>query len=185
MADIIQMLEELSQTQKTSINENAVYLQVVKLVKGNPAMASYSHNYGQFEDSRYYNVNGVGLQNLEALLIQVNITLQNMIDEKESCSIKLIFYPEESVRVNILKNVDVNEVTLVEDYWSERAEGLEVFQIEPEIIIELDKEVKNEMKIEVILERPEEPQKENKEDQPLVLVKPSTLPCMFVKPFKG
>ncbi|KAK9111434.1 hypothetical protein Scep_018953 [Stephania cephalantha] len=41
-----------------------------------------------------------------------------------------------------------------------------------------------EKEIEVILERPEEPQKENEEDQPLVLVKPPTFPCIFVKPYK-
>ncbi|KAK9092881.1 hypothetical protein Syun_027792 [Stephania yunnanensis] len=28
---------------------------------GNPVMASYPHNYGRFEDSRYYNVNEVGM----------------------------------------------------------------------------------------------------------------------------
>ncbi|KAK9110024.1 hypothetical protein Sjap_018084 [Stephania japonica] len=39
--------------------------------------------------------------------------------------------------------------------------------------------------IEVVSERPEEPQKESKEDQPLVLVKPPTLPSIFVRPYKG
>ncbi|KAK9112278.1 hypothetical protein Scep_019797 [Stephania cephalantha] len=102
---------------------------------GNSAMASYSHNYGRFEDSHYYNVNGVGLQNLEAQLIQVNAALQNMIDEKELCSTQPMFYPEENVSVDTLKNVEVNEVTQVEDYWSETVEELEVFQIEPDIII--------------------------------------------------
>ncbi|KAK9087190.1 hypothetical protein Syun_029584 [Stephania yunnanensis] len=33
--------------------------------------------------------------------------------------------------------------------------------------------------------RPEEPQIESKEDQHLVLVKPPTLPCIFVKPYTG
>ncbi|KAK9138088.1 hypothetical protein Sjap_008682 [Stephania japonica] len=42
-----------------------------------------------------------------------------------------------------------------------------------------------EKEIDVISERPEEPQKESKEDQPLVLVKPPTLPCIFVRPYKG
>ncbi|KAK9096279.1 hypothetical protein Sjap_021776 [Stephania japonica] len=42
-----------------------------------------------------------------------------------------------------------------------------------------------EKEIYVILERSEEPQKESKEDQPLVLVKPPTLPCIFVRPYKG
>ncbi|KAK9137536.1 hypothetical protein Sjap_008130 [Stephania japonica] len=39
--------------------------------------------------------------------------------------------------------------------------------------------------IEVVSERPEEPQKESKEDQPLVLVKLPTFPCIFVRPYKG
>ncbi|KAK9131380.1 hypothetical protein Sjap_011867 [Stephania japonica] len=42
-----------------------------------------------------------------------------------------------------------------------------------------------EKEIYVILERSEEPQKESKEDQPLVLVKPPTLSCIFVRPYKG
>ncbi|KAK9148242.1 hypothetical protein Scep_006999 [Stephania cephalantha] len=33
--------------------------------------------------------------------------------------------------------------------------------------------------------QPEKPQIESKEDQPLVLVKPPTLPCTFGKPYKG
>ncbi|KAK9125364.1 hypothetical protein Scep_014210 [Stephania cephalantha] len=91
----------------------------------------------------------------------------------------------ENVSVDALNSVEVNEDTQVEDYWSETAEGLEAFQTEPKIIIAQDEEEENEMKIEVVSERPEEPQKESKEDQPLVLVKPPTLPCIFVKPFKG
>ncbi|KAK9153234.1 hypothetical protein Sjap_000714 [Stephania japonica] len=42
-----------------------------------------------------------------------------------------------------------------------------------------------EKEIDVILERPEELQKESKDDQPLVLVKLPTLPCIFVRPYKG
>ncbi|KAK9123297.1 hypothetical protein Sjap_012899 [Stephania japonica] len=48
-----------------------------------------------------------------------------------------------------------------------------------------DEEEENEMKLEVISERPEEPQKEIKEDQPLVLVQPPTLPCILVEIKKG
>ncbi|KAK9112403.1 hypothetical protein Scep_019922 [Stephania cephalantha] len=47
---------------------------------------------------------------------------------------------------------------------SETMEELEVFQTEPEIIIAQDEEEENEMIIEVISERQEEPQKESKED---------------------
>ncbi|KAK9088753.1 hypothetical protein Scep_027835 [Stephania cephalantha] len=81
----------------------------------------------------------------------------NMLNEKGLCSLQPISYPEENVSVNTLKNVEVNEVTQVEDYWSDTVEGFEVFQIEPEIIIALDEEKENEMKIEVISERLEEP----------------------------
>ncbi|KAK9092210.1 hypothetical protein Syun_027121 [Stephania yunnanensis] len=41
------------------------------------------------------------------------------------------------------------------------------------------------LEIGVISERPEEPQIESKEDQPLVLVKPPTLLCIFDKPYTG
>ncbi|KAK9088523.1 hypothetical protein Scep_027605 [Stephania cephalantha] len=120
----------------------------------------------------------------ETQLIQVNATLQNMLDENELCSAQPISYPEENVSADTLKNVEVNEVTQVEDYSSETMEELEVFQTESDIIIAQDEEEENEMKIEVISERPEESQKESEEDQPLVLVKPPTLPCI-VKPYKG
>ncbi|KAK9139983.1 hypothetical protein Scep_009664 [Stephania cephalantha] len=92
-----------------------------------------------------------GNQNLEAQLIQINATLQNMLDEKELYSTQPISYPEENVSVDTFKNV------------------------EPEIIIALDEKEENETKIEVISERPEEPQKESKEDQPLV---PNELPIL-------
>ncbi|KAK9086798.1 hypothetical protein Syun_029192 [Stephania yunnanensis] len=91
----------------------------------------------------------------------------------------------ENVSVDTLKNVEVNEVIQVGLYWSKTAEGLEVFQIEQDIIIAQEEKEENEMKIKVVSERPEKPQKESKEDQPLVLVKPPTLLCIFVKPYKG
>ncbi|KAK9157448.1 hypothetical protein Scep_004022 [Stephania cephalantha] len=103
-----------------------------------------------------------------------------MLDEKELCNKQPIYYSEENVIVDTLKNVEVNEVTQVENYWCETTKGLEVLQIEPKIVIAQDEEEEIEKEIEVISERPEEPQKESKEDQPLVLVKPPTLPCIFV-----
>ncbi|KAK9105411.1 hypothetical protein Scep_022255 [Stephania cephalantha] len=99
------------------------------------------------------------LQNLENQFIQVNATLQNMLDEKELCNTQPISYSDENVSVDTLKNVEVNEVTQVENYWRETAEGLEVLQIEPEIIIAQDEDEENEMKIEVVSKRPDEPQK--------------------------
>ncbi|KAK9101933.1 hypothetical protein Sjap_019187 [Stephania japonica] len=80
-----------------------------------------------------------------------------------------------------LESVEVNEVTSVEDYWSEPEETIEVSLSEPDISIAQNEADKAEKEIDVILERPEEPQNESKENQPLVLVKPPTLPCLPVK----
>ncbi|KAK9081926.1 hypothetical protein Syun_031616 [Stephania yunnanensis] len=106
-----------------------------------------------------------------------------MTEKEELCSTQPISYLEENVNVDTLKNVEVNKVTQVEEYWSKTAEGLKFHQIELEIVIALDEE-ENDMKIEVISDRPEEPQKESEEDQPLVLVNTPTLPCILVKPYK-
>ncbi|KAK9125935.1 hypothetical protein Scep_014781 [Stephania cephalantha] len=81
-----------------------------------------------------------------------------MLDRKELCNTQPISYSKENVNVDTLKNVKVNEVTRVKNYWSKTAEGLEVFQIDPKIVIAQDEEEENEMKIEVISERSEEPQ---------------------------
>ncbi|KAK9116015.1 hypothetical protein Sjap_014962 [Stephania japonica] len=80
-----------------------------------------------------------------------------------------------------LESVKVNEVTSVEDYWSEPEETIEVSLYEPDVIIAQNEAYEAEKEIDVILERPEESQNESKEDQPLVLVKPPTLPCLLVK----
>ncbi|KAK9083876.1 hypothetical protein Scep_030347 [Stephania cephalantha] len=123
---------------------------------------------------------------LEDMMKQLLDDQQQFHKELQQFSLHNQFLTQkENVSVDTLKNVEVNEVTQVEDYWSETAEGLEVFQIEPYIIIAQEENEENEMKIEVISERSEEPQKERKKDQPLVLVKPPTLPCIFVKPYKG
>ncbi|KAK9159094.1 hypothetical protein Scep_005668 [Stephania cephalantha] len=93
------------------------------------------------------------LQNLETQFIQANATLHNMLDEKELCNTQPISYSEENVNVDTLKKVEVNE----------------------------NNDDEAEIEIGIISERSEEPQIESKEDQPLVLVKPPTLPCIFVK----
>ncbi|KAK9091777.1 hypothetical protein Sjap_024954 [Stephania japonica] len=84
-----------------------------------------------------------------------------------------------------LESVEVNEATPIEDYWSEPEEIIEVSLHERDISIAQHEANEAEKEIYVILERSEEPQKESKEDQPLVLVKPPTLPCIFVRPYKG
>ncbi|KAK9118246.1 hypothetical protein Scep_016339 [Stephania cephalantha] len=125
-----------------------------------------------------------GLKDLETKLTQYNARLQNMTDEEELCSTQPIFNPDEDVSVDTLKNFEVNEVTKMEDYLREPLEEREVFQIEPEIVITLN-EGENEMKIDVISDKPEKPQIKSEEDQPLVLVQPPTLPCTFGTPYKG
>ncbi|KAK9116472.1 hypothetical protein Sjap_015419 [Stephania japonica] len=84
-----------------------------------------------------------------------------------------------------LESVEVNEVIPIEDYWSESEEIIEVSLHEPNISIAQNEADEAEKEINVILERPEEPQKESKEDQPLVLVTPPTLLCLPVKFTKG
>ncbi|KAK9148259.1 hypothetical protein Scep_007016 [Stephania cephalantha] len=97
-----------------------------------------------------------GLKDLETQLIQYNVRLQNMTYEEKLCSTQPIFNPEEDVSVDTLKNFEVNEVTWMDDYLRETLEECEVFQIEPEIVIALN-EGENEMKIDVISDKPEKP----------------------------
>ncbi|KAK9088420.1 hypothetical protein Scep_027502 [Stephania cephalantha] len=72
----------------------------------------------------------------------------------------------------------------VEDYWRETSKECKVFQIEPYIVIARN-EGENEMKIDVISDKPKKPQIESVENQPLVLVQPPTLPSTFGTPYKG
>ncbi|KAK9089130.1 hypothetical protein Scep_028212 [Stephania cephalantha] len=120
-----------------------------------------------FEEIRQIDFEIPGLKDLETQFIQYNVRLQNMTYEEELCSAQPIFNPDEDVSVDTLKNFEVNEVTKVEDYWRETAEGREVFQIEPEIVIALN-EGENEMKIDIISDKLEKPQIESEEDQPLI-----------------
>ncbi|KAK9102751.1 hypothetical protein Sjap_020005 [Stephania japonica] len=64
-------------------------------------------------------------------------------------------------------------------------ETLAVSLHEPDIIITHNEKDEAEKEIEVISKRLEEPQKESKEDQPLVLVKPPSLPFIPVEFKKG
>ncbi|KAK9114563.1 hypothetical protein Syun_021360 [Stephania yunnanensis] len=107
------------------------------------------------------------LQNLENQFIQVNATLQNMLDEKELCNTQPISYSEENVDVDTLSNVEENVDTPVENYWCETTQGFEVLQIEPDMPIAPNDDDDVALEIGVISERPEEPQIESKEDQPL------------------
>ncbi|KAK9125334.1 hypothetical protein Scep_014180 [Stephania cephalantha] len=107
-----------------------------------------------------------------------------MTDEEELCSTQPIFNPNEDVSVDTLKDFKVNEVAQMEDYLRETSKECEVFRIEQEIVIALN-EGENEMKIDVISDKPEKPHIDSEEDQPLVLVQPPTFPCTFGTPYKG
>ncbi|KAK9158277.1 hypothetical protein Scep_004851 [Stephania cephalantha] len=121
------------------------------------------------------------LQNSET---RVTTILEHFMDMKE-LSPHPVFDLEKIVNVATLKSVKFDELSIVDEYLSEPEETLDVSSHELDITIAQNKDDEAEMKIEVISKRPEEPQKESKEDQPLVLVKPPTLPCILVKPYKG
>ncbi|KAK9103003.1 hypothetical protein Sjap_020257 [Stephania japonica] len=74
-----------------------------------------------------------------------------------------------------------DELSINDEYWSELEETLEISLHELDIIIAQNEKDETEKEIEVISERLEEPQKESKEDQHLVMVKPPSLPCLPVK----
>ncbi|KAK9100147.1 hypothetical protein Scep_023577 [Stephania cephalantha] len=122
--------------------------------------SSYALNYGRFEDSHYYNVNEV----------EVCEICEDYSHSAYDCS----YYPKLQ---NMLDDEELSSTQPI----SHLDENMNVDTLKN---VEVDEE-ENEMKIEVISERREEPQKESKEDQPLVLVKPPTIPCILVKPYKG
>ncbi|KAK9121484.1 hypothetical protein Syun_019101 [Stephania yunnanensis] len=124
-----------------------------------------------------------GSKDLVTDLDQYIAIRQRKINEEELCSTQPSFNPEEDVSVDTLTNLEVKEDTQMEDYLINTSEECEVFQIEPEIVIALN-EGEDEMKIDVNSDKPEMPQIESEEDQPLVLVQPPTLPCTFGKPYK-
>ncbi|KAK9137781.1 hypothetical protein Sjap_008375 [Stephania japonica] len=74
----------------------------------------------------------------------------------------------ETISAIPLESVEVNEVTPVEDYWSEPEETIEVSLYEPNISIAQNEANEAEKEINIILERLEEPQNESQEDQPLI-----------------
>ncbi|KAK9157913.1 hypothetical protein Scep_004487 [Stephania cephalantha] len=126
-----------------------------------------------------------GLKELETQLIQYNVKLQNMTDEEELSSTQPIFNPEEDVSVDTLKIFKVNEVTQMEDYLRETSEECEIFQIEQEIVITLN-EGENEMKTDVISDKPKKPHIESmKRPTSSVGATTPTLPCTFGTPYKG
>ncbi|KAK9163300.1 hypothetical protein Syun_004202 [Stephania yunnanensis] len=111
--------------------------------------------------------------------------MKKLLNDQQRFHEELQQFSQENVNVNTLRNVGMNVDTPVENYWCETTQELEVLQIESDIFIAQNDDDEAAIEIGVISERPEEPQIESKEDQPLVLVKPPTLPCIFVKPYTG
>ncbi|KAK9107336.1 hypothetical protein Syun_023347 [Stephania yunnanensis] len=154
-------------------------------VQVNPDMdSSYLHNYGRYEDSHYYNVNGLDSKDLVVDLDQNSATLHRTIDEAELCSTQPTFSPEVDVSDDTLTNLEVNDVTQGGDYLIETSEECGVFQIELEIVL-ASNEGEDEMEIDVNSDMSEKPHIESEEDQLLVLVQQPTLPCTFGTHYKG
>ncbi|KAK9142719.1 hypothetical protein Syun_012119 [Stephania yunnanensis] len=126
----------------------------------------------------------LGSKDLVIDLDQYIASRQRKIDEAELCSTQPTFNPEEDVSVDMLTNLEVHDVTQMEDYLIDTSEECEVFQIKPEIVNALN-EGEDETNIDVNSDKPEKPQIESEEDQLLVLVQPPTLPCTFGTPYKG
>ncbi|KAK9168695.1 hypothetical protein Syun_000835 [Stephania yunnanensis] len=124
------------------------------------------------------------LKDVQTSFDRNSVGLQRKIDQAELCSTQPTFHPEEDVRDDTLTNLEVREDTKSEESVIETSEECEVFQIEPEIAITLNKG-EDEMKIDVDSYMSEMPQIESEEDQLMVLVQPPTLPCTFGKPYKG
>ncbi|KAK9118338.1 hypothetical protein Scep_016431 [Stephania cephalantha] len=106
------------------------------------------------------------------------------MDEKV-LSLQPISDSEETANAATLKSVEFDEFSTVDEYLSEPKETLEVSSHNPDITIAQNKDDEVKKEIGVISERSDESQIESKEDQPLVFMKPLTLPCIFVKSYKG
>ncbi|KAK9120784.1 hypothetical protein Syun_018401 [Stephania yunnanensis] len=109
----------------------------------------------------------------------IDLSLPALTDVQTSFT----FTPDEDVSDDTLTNLEVHEDAEPEEYLIETSDECEVFPIEPEIVIALN-EGEDEMNIDVNSAKPEMQQIESKEDQPLVLVQPPTLPCTYGTPYK-
>ncbi|KAK9107119.1 hypothetical protein Syun_023130 [Stephania yunnanensis] len=121
------------------------------------------------------------LQNPET---QVTTILEHLMDDEELPP-QPVFDSDETVNADTSKSVEFSEFSIVDEHLSEPEETLYVSSHELDITIAQYDDDEAEKEIEVISERSEDPQKENEEDQPLVLVNPPTLPCIFVRLCKG
>ncbi|KAK9126110.1 hypothetical protein Scep_014956 [Stephania cephalantha] len=121
------------------------------------------------------------LQNSESQVIAI---FEHLMDWKE-LSPQSVSDSKETMNATTLKSVEFDEFSIMDEYLREPKETLEVSSHELDIAIVHSTYNEVEKEIEVISERPEESQKESEEDQPLVLVKPPTLPCIFVRLYNG
>ncbi|KAK9128159.1 hypothetical protein Syun_016956 [Stephania yunnanensis] len=112
-------------------------------------------------------------------------TQQPLQEDMQYMKSKLQNSETRTVNADTSKSVEFDEFSIVDEHLSEPEETLDVSSHEPDMSIAPNDDDDAALEIGVISERPEEPRKENKEDQPLVLVKPPTLPCIFVRPCKG
>ncbi|KAK9101427.1 hypothetical protein Scep_024857 [Stephania cephalantha] len=118
--------------------------EVVAFTRCDPAMASYPHNYGRFEDSHYYNVNGVealmqeDMQHMKSKLqnskTQVTAILEHLMDEEELPP-QPIFDSDETVNADTSKSVEFDELSIVDEHLSEPEETLYVSSHERDITI--------------------------------------------------
>ncbi|KAK9147907.1 hypothetical protein Scep_006664 [Stephania cephalantha] len=102
-------------------------------------MASYFHNYGQFEYSYYYGVNGHINPKLQNSETQDTTTLEHLIDEEE-LSPQPISDSKETVNAATLKSVELDEFSIVNEYLSKSEETLEVSSHELDITIAQNKD---------------------------------------------
>ncbi|KAK9130404.1 hypothetical protein Sjap_010891 [Stephania japonica] len=148
--------------------------------------------YQENMEQRFKDINS-NFRSIETLTSKINDTPNRMLEEEEF-PVLLSCDEKETLNDVTLKSVETNEHAMNEyfaidvltpciyEYWSdhEESEGeLEVFQLEPEIVMAQTYEVEAEIEIEVTLTRLEELQQESKDDQSFVFVNPPTLPYIF------
>ncbi|KAK9145232.1 hypothetical protein Sjap_005135 [Stephania japonica] len=120
------------------------------------------------------------ISNLKNSETQVPTILEHLIDEEE-LSPQPIFDSEETMSAATLKSAEFDNFSILDEYLSKPEETLDVSLHKPNITIAQSIYDEVEKDIEIVSERPKEPQKESKEDQPLVLVKPPTLPSIPIE----
>ncbi|KAK9168389.1 hypothetical protein Syun_000529 [Stephania yunnanensis] len=108
--------------------------------------------------------------------------MKKLLDDQQRFHEELQQFSREFPSLQNLETQFIQENATLQNMLDEK----ELFlQIESDISIAQNDDDEVAMEIGVISEMPEESQIESKEDQPLVLVKPPTLPFIFVKSYTG